>query len=116
GPWTELASVLPKRAAGELDPGRRSELLVELGTVHETRLGQPAEAVTAYENALDTEPGCTPALVGLRRIHQQSQAWPQLAQVLMRLLEEGEATPEEKVAAQVELGTVLGEHLGRPEE
>src|SRR5262249_8203389 len=115
GPFEELAALLSKRGASELDPVRQSELLVELGQVYETKLGQPGEAVRAYENALDAEPACTPALVGLRRIHEQRPAWSERAEVLSRLLE-GVVTPEEKVAAQLELGTVLGEHLGRPEE
>lgn len=118
GPWAELASVLAKRAALELDPARRSELLAELGKVHETRLAQPAEAVSVYEVAVAADPACRAALAGLRRIHQERGAWPELASVLEHLADalDGEATPAEKVALHLELGALLAERLGRPEE
>jgi tetratricopeptide (TPR) repeat protein len=117
GPWGELAAALSQRAALELDPVRRSELLAELGMVYETRLARPAEAVSAYEDAAAADPACKAALVGLRRIHQELAAWPALATVLERLLEmlEDGAAVAEKVAIHLELGAVLAEHLARPE-
>jgi tetratricopeptide (TPR) repeat protein len=112
--WPELAAALTKRAAGELDPVKRSELLAELGHIHETRLGQPADAIRAYENALEVEPACTAALEGLRRIYSERKAWSELAEVLLRLIESLDDAA--RVGALLELGSVLGAELGRPEE
>jgi tetratricopeptide (TPR) repeat protein len=112
GPWAELPPLLLRRTASQLDPIQRSDLLVELGRVHETQLGQPLEAVRAYQSALEVEPACTAALAGLRRVHAGRQAWPELAEVLTRLID---TLPDnERVVAYLELATVLGEHLGQP--
>jgi golgin subfamily B member 1 len=118
GPWKDLATALSRRAALDLDPVRRSERLVELGRVYETRLDQPGEAVAAYEDAVAADPPCRAALVGLSRIHREREKWGDLAAVLERLLEalDDSATSDEKLALNLELGVVLVERLGRPEQ
>jgi len=116
GPWGDLAGALSQRAALDLDPARRAELYVELGGVHEDRLGEPAEAALFYQKALDADPDRRDALDALRRLYREQGRWDALAAVLERLADDGAGRPADGLALHLELGAVAAEHLGRPDE
>lgn len=116
--WPELVSVLVARAQSEDDRGRRSELYAELGEIHETRLAQAAEAIAFYERALADEPESVPVLVALHRLYLASEAWPQLAALLPRLIDALSLTSPSAVILDlyVELGGVLADRMQQPAE
>jgi tetratricopeptide (TPR) repeat protein len=118
GRWTDLAAVLRERAQHETAPGPRSELYSELGDVYETRLDQPEEAIDYYQRALVDEPESMTALVALHRCYLATSAWEELGVLLPRLIEVLAPTAEHAVIVDlyVELGNVLGEHLGKTGE
>ena len=115
GRWTELAELLAHRAAQEQSPGLRGELYTELGDVYETRLGQPQAAIEIYERALVDEPESTTVLVALHRCYLATEAWPQLGELLPRLIDALSPTAPHSVIVElyVELGNLLQDHLDR---
>ena len=116
--WAELVSLLAQRAEHEGAPGPRSELNAELGDVHEHRLGQPDEAILYYERALADEPESQAVLVALHRCYLATERWPELGELLPRLIEVLAPTAPHAVIVElyVELGNVLKDHLGRAAE
>ena len=118
GRWTELIALLARRAEAAPDGARRAELYAELGELYETRLAQPADAIACYERALDGAPDPAPVLVALHRLYLETEAWEALGELLPRLVEAlGPAAPPAVIVElYVELGTVLADHLGRPDD
>jgi tetratricopeptide (TPR) repeat protein len=114
GQSAELASALLRRSAIELDPARRSALLVELGDTFANRLAQPAEAVSAYERAVAADASSEPALRGLTRTLREGQDWEPLVPALARLAELVDGN--EKLALHLERAGLLDERLGRTDE
>lgn len=117
GPWVELAAALARSAELEPEP-HRSELYAELGEVHEQRLGQAADAITAYQRAIHGDPNNVRSLVALRGLYRQIEDWGSLADILAQLHEAlgGNADRDEIVELHVERGQILAEHLGRADD
>jgi tetratricopeptide (TPR) repeat protein len=117
GPWVDLAAALARRAELEPEP-HKSDLYAELGDVYDEKLGQAADAIAAYRRALAGDPTSLRALVALRRLYRQAEAWHELADVLAQLHDAlgGTADRAEVVELQVERGTILAEHLARPDD
>lgn len=113
--WMDLAALLAQRAADEATPALRAELLAELGDIHETRLGQPDEAIAIYERALADDPEASAVLVALHRCYLATERWGELGDLLPRLIDALAVTAPKAVVVElyVELGSVLHEHLGR---
>src|SRR5690606_37880196 len=113
-----LAAALALRAAAEIDPFARAALIAEAARLEEEELARPDQAIASYRAALDDDPTCAPAASGLRRRLRDREEWQVLADLLRRLTDEppAGATPRERAALHHELGEVLGEHLGRPDE
>src|SRR5690606_35594897 len=113
-----LAAALALRAAAEIDPFARAALIAEAARLEEEELARPDQAIASYRAALDDDPTCAPAASGLRRLLRDREEWQVLADLLRRLTDEppAGATPRERAALHHELGEVLGEHLGRPDE
>lgn len=118
GRWTELIALLERRAEAAPDDARRAELYAELGELHETRLARPADAIACYERALAGAPDPAPILVELHRLYLQTEAWDALGDLLPRLvLALAPSTPPAVlVELHVELGGILADHLGRPDD
>jgi tetratricopeptide (TPR) repeat protein len=114
GSWTDVATALERRIALETDPARRAELMCELAGVHDAQLGGAAAAVPLYERALATDPACPAAVAGLRRIHERTQSWDALAEVLARAAESA-AAPADAIALHLERGSLFA-HQGRHDE
>jgi tetratricopeptide (TPR) repeat protein len=67
--WAECAGQLVDDAREMDDPSHAARLLAEAGRIHEVRLGQVEEAVRLMTSAHELDPGCLPAIQGLRRCH-----------------------------------------------
>ena len=118
GRWPELVQLLARRAEAETDARRKSEAFEEIASIYEDQLGQPGEALAWYERAVNTDPESGSALVALHRLYLEDQAWDALGELLPRLIEViGPSTPRSVIVdLDVELGTILAEHLHRPED
>lgn len=116
--WTELAALLIRRVEAETNSKKRAELCCELGELYESTLHQPGEAIRWFERARDHDRSASAPLVALHRLMLDTQAWHALGELLPELIETlGNDAPRGVIVdLYVELGQVLGEHLGRPEE
>jgi tetratricopeptide (TPR) repeat protein len=118
GRWMRLVELLSERVELEQDPARQSEMYAELGEIHETHLEDPTSAIAMYEQALELERESPNVLVALHRVFLATEAWAELGQLLPRLIDAlaDNAPRAVVVELQVELGTILGDRLKRPEE
>ena len=116
--WPELIELLARRAEADEDPKRRAELHEEIAAIHEEQLAQPSEAIAWYERAALENPESSAALVALHRLYLEGEAWDSLGELLPRLIEViGPSTPRSVIVdLDVELGTILADHLGRPDD
>ena len=117
GPPEELASAVRRLAALEIDPQVRAELQVELAEVLEGRLGRMDEAAEVLDRAFSDDPSSRPAAQALARLQRLRGDWDQVASILTRHAAAVVDPPRAELAdLHRELGEVLAEHLGRPEE
>ena len=116
--WQPLAELLARQAEAEPDADRRVQLHAELGELYETRLERPADALAHYERALADEPESTQFLIALHRLQLETEQWDALVQLLPRLIDALAPTAPLAVIVDlhVELGTVLADHLERPDD
>ena len=80
--WRDLVLILARHAEVEQDPPRKVELLLALAETQETQLGDAAQAMLAYQQALDVDERCMPAIDALERLYRRTQAWDRLVEVL----------------------------------
>lgn len=113
GSWTEMAAALESRIALEASAHRRAELLCELADVHHAQLGGAADAAPIYERAFAADPTCPAAVAGLRRIHEASESWDALADLLARAA--AAAAPDDAVGLLVERAWIF-EHAERHDD
>ncbi|HSK02409.1 MAG TPA: tetratricopeptide repeat protein, partial [Kofleriaceae bacterium] len=118
GRWMDLIALLSRRAEAAQSPARRGEIYAELGALYEAQLGQPDQAIACYERALEGADEPAPLLVELHRLYLATEAWEALAELLPRLIAAlGPSVPPAMlVDLHVELGGILAERLGRPDD
>jgi tetratricopeptide (TPR) repeat protein len=118
GRWQELISLQIRRADNEPDRRTRAVLYAEVGELYEDKLEQPYDAIEWFERAAAEDAESSGALVALHRLYLDRQDWEALGDLLPRLIETlGLAAPRAVIVdLYVELGNILAEHLGRPED
>lgn len=84
--WKALTAVLRVRISRHPDESVKTELLIELGNVLETRLGDLDPAIEAYLGALEYEPNEEDALDGLTRIYEHLERWQLYYDILKKHL------------------------------
>ena len=110
GDHARLAQVLRRRIELEQDAPTRVELGVRLGTISEEQLGDPREAIDAYQRVVEDEPGHPEAVVALARLYERQALWPELLENL-RLRAGMAESPEERVKLVHRAGEVLEREL-----
>ena len=60
------------------------EILLALADTYETQLGDAAQAMLAYQQALDVDERCMEAIDALERLYRRTQAWDRLVDVLQQ--------------------------------
>ncbi len=109
--WRELVTVLARHAEVESQGVRKVELLLSLAEVYESQLGDAAQAVLAYQQALDNDDRCLEAINALERLYRRTQAWDRLVEVLNRkahTIDDGELA----VKLRLQVGEIWEERLG----
>ena len=98
--WSDIAALLERElpTVKATDIARQLEILLELGDLRARRLGREADAVSAYERALELKPDEAAALAALEPLYQQLGRDRELA----RLIEaRAEATQDPVARAQL---------------
>lgn len=106
GEWARLIEVLSRLSEVTADPREQLALWHRIGNLFDERLGQPAEARSAFERALGLDPTHVPTLQALARIYTSTESWDAL--IAMHLEEAKEATePTRRAAAHARVAEVL---------
>ncbi|MCG3173215.1 MAG: Photosystem I assembly protein Ycf3 [Myxococcota bacterium] len=101
------AELLRQQLEQEQSPFKRAELFVRLGNVLATQLGDPDQAIAAYEEALSDNPDHLAALLELRNLYLDSDRWDDARRILRRLLEESSPdVPEKEVRIALAEGLI----------
>jgi tetratricopeptide (TPR) repeat protein len=118
GRWPELIALLVRRADQDQNPQQRAALYAEIAEVYEQKLEQPFDAIEWFERAEVEDPTAHGPLVALHRLYLERESWESLGELLPRLIETlGLAAPRPVIVdLYVELGTILADRLGRPED
>ncbi len=109
--WRELVSALTRHAEVETDGERRVETLLALAATYESQIGDGAQATIAYQQALDADDRCLPAIEALERLYRRTQAWDRLVEVLSKkshTVDDGEIA----VKMRLQVGELWEERLG----
>ena len=94
GRWDELIGVVDRHIHLLTHPVEKAELLVEVGDIFHQQLKQVDRAVEAYQQALELNPRCRPAMHALGMLYERSGNWPFALEMLEREAHEAGATQE----------------------
>ncbi len=84
--WHAVARLLGEEAAAHEVPRHAARALVELGDVHQYRLGDESNAKRAYEEALALDESCTAAMAPLAEYFNKNGEFERAQGLLARLL------------------------------
>jgi tetratricopeptide (TPR) repeat protein len=108
----EMADLLERRATLAADDGTRAVVLARLGALRETQQADLGSARSAYERALEADPGNRVSRSALQRIYRRTEAWTALRALLEAAAAEG--SPLDRAAASAALGALFEQELGDP--
>ncbi|MBW2463713.1 MAG: hypothetical protein JRH11_18830, partial [Deltaproteobacteria bacterium] len=74
----KLGEILARRLAVETDSELRVEVAMRLGTLLETQLSRPEDAIDAFNRVLDDDAQNMDAIVCLARLYERQAMWPDL--------------------------------------
>lgn len=80
-----LVELFERRRASVTDAADLQQLLLRIGELQESRLGDPRAALEAYELALQSAPHLYPALQGKLRAHQKLNEWTRARETAARI-------------------------------
>ena len=101
----------PPRRGRAPEPARKVEILLALADTYETQLGDAAQAMLAYQQALDVDERCMDAIDALERLYRRTQAWDRLVDVLNKkshTVDDGELA----IKLRLQVGELWEERLG----
>lgn len=111
--WSMVSGLIGYQVDATADERLQAGLLIEQGNLHESRLGEPEEALKSYLAALERWPDSTIALAALDRL-DQSEGWPERR--LDRYVRALEIAPDRPQAYDLHLeASELAAELGRSE-
>jgi golgin subfamily B member 1 len=114
--WKELADALWKRAMQEESPQKKGELYLEQADLWESRLGDGAQAIASYREALRADANLSEARAALETLLRRRNDWKDLVAALDEKAAVAAASPspsgEEAQAVRREVAELLAERLG----
>jgi cellulose synthase operon protein C len=88
GRWRELLDIYSRELKVLTDAAARAPLLTRMGEIHESRLGDEAEAVHLYSEAVEADASYRPALDALTRLLRQRGQHSELIELLENHLQQ----------------------------
>lgn len=92
--WEELVGVFARHVELLSELSEQAELYVQMGDVFHNELRQVDRAVGAYQQALELDSLCRPAMHALGTLYERSGNWPFALEMLQREAEAAGATPD----------------------
>jgi tetratricopeptide (TPR) repeat protein len=114
GAYPELVGVLRHMASIEGDRDRRKDLLHDVATLMEERLGRNDGAIDAYREILAEDPNDLAVLKLLDRLLNKDERWEELKEILLAQIDK--AATSELLALKLRLGELLRSRLRTPED
>ncbi len=115
GRYQELVRIYEELVGRIDEPMRRAGILLRLGTVYESRLGRPEEALRCYHKALEAAPTLAAAAHALAAHYQAHRRWADLAALL--LVEANRiADPVQRAGRYVALAQLCEVHPGATDD
>jgi tetratricopeptide (TPR) repeat protein len=107
--FDQLAKLYQAESEKSLDVPRQVDLLSRLARVYEQELNDIPMAIATFRRILEVEVDNRPAVLALDRLYTQTQAWPELAEVLRReiMLADTTTDPHAVSSLQYRLGQTL---------
>ncbi|MDJ0765180.1 MAG: tetratricopeptide repeat protein [Myxococcota bacterium] len=110
GDWQGLVDVLSIKSNYANTPGERAEVLRTKASIYEDLMASPADAIDAYQQALDAEPASLVTLDALERLYTNESEWHYLVEIKQRRLDVT-TDLEEQVRIQREIAAVYEEQI-----
>ena len=82
--WLDLRALLERRVGVTLDDRARLGSLLEIATLDEDVLGQPAKAADAHRRVLELDPSYMASYTALDRLYTAAGQWKELEELLAR--------------------------------
>ncbi|NVB84939.1 MAG: tetratricopeptide repeat protein [Kofleriaceae bacterium] len=111
GTWEPLANLYAAEAGKSLDVPRQVDLYSRLARVYEQELADVPKAIATLRKLLEVEFDNKPAVLALDRLYTQTNAWPELTEILRREIQLAESDAQ-TADLQARLGHVLETQLG----
>lgn len=108
--WPELAAALSERAKSESNGPKRAELYLEQADLLEGRIGDGAQAITAYRAAIAADPKALDAPAALEALLRRRAEHAPLVELLTERVKS--AAGDEALAIRREIAEILAEKLG----
>ncbi|MCC6749654.1 MAG: tetratricopeptide repeat protein [Deltaproteobacteria bacterium] len=113
GNWARLVEICRRKLELGGRPEEERGLLLRMAETYETRLAQPAEAISSYATLVQRDPADRGALEALDRLYTQERQWVELLEILD--LKTGLAGPSAEASGLTfRAGAVLWHELGDP--
>ncbi|MDH5674143.1 MAG: tetratricopeptide repeat protein [Myxococcales bacterium] len=80
--WSELAENVNRQLSLAEDEATRLQLMLRMGDIREARMGAVDEAISIYQEVLDRDPACEPAIAALERLLERPEQQARIAEIL----------------------------------
>jgi tetratricopeptide (TPR) repeat protein len=110
--WTDLRTLLERRADVTLDDEVRASALLELAALEEDVLGDAGRAIAVHRRVLELDPAHLPSYKALERLYGDAQAWRELEDLLAR--ERDHVSPAEQLGLDYRRAELRARHLADP--
>ncbi|MBN1945526.1 MAG: hypothetical protein JW797_07605 [Bradymonadales bacterium] len=111
--WDDLIEVTRREIDLVEDARVKAHLLFRLGSIYETHREQEDLAIEHYQRAVECDPGCVPALHGLRDIFQRREDAARVIEYLEMEVGVWES-PREQASIHTRIGEVYSRELQEP--
>ena len=115
GRYPELVAVYEQLAGRIADPTRRAGVWLRLGTLYDSRLDRPEDALRSYQRALEAGPTLAAAAQALAAHHKARGRWAELTSLLL-IEADRLAAPLQRAARYAAIAEQREVHLGTSDE
>jgi len=112
GNWDEHIELLQSEAEQAETPEEQAECLFEIGETYRDKLSEPGKAMSVFQEAFKTDPGCTKAIRAGMEIYRNLGRWNMVVKLLniqLRVLEDD----QERADAYMEMAEIYAKRLNQ---
>ena len=113
--WEECIGVLEQRAAVLEEPAEKIDVLIQVASLWQDKVGDTTAAARVYERLLQLDLANQGAVTALRAIYEESGSWEPLIELLLSRIELAD-TAESSVELLQQVARIYEEQLGQPDQ